>query len=134
MTPGKGIAAHFMNLHIQINELQPSLFGLRKFDKRRSLPFTYTQYIKFKSNRAVHQAYNIVVSQLVPILYISSSATAAMDEIMILISTMSGNGFYKPRLLRIINQFLARNHFPGVRFNTQEILSSLHSQGDYTIQ
>jgi hypothetical protein len=134
MTPGKGIATHFMNLHIQINELQPSLFGLRKFDKRRSLPFTYTQYIKFKSNRAVHQAYNIAVSQLVPILYISSSVTAAMDEIMILISTMNVNRFYKPRLLRIINQFLARNHFPGVRFNTQEILSSLHSQGDYTIQ
>jgi hypothetical protein len=28
MTPRKGIAAHFMNLDIQINELQPNLFGL----------------------------------------------------------------------------------------------------------
>jgi hypothetical protein len=94
MTPGKGIAAHFMNLHFQINELQPNLFGLRKFDKRRSLPFTYTQYIKFKFNRAVHQAYNIAVSQVVPILYISSSVTIAIEEFPWYQIQHSGDSFF----------------------------------------
>ena len=86
--PGKGICAHFMNMELQVNEANPSLFSFKKFDKRRSLPFAYTQYIKFHSNRTVHQAYNIVVSQLLPILYISNSDAAALAEINILISTM----------------------------------------------
>jgi hypothetical protein len=38
----------------------------------------------------VHQLYNIVVSQLVPILYISNYDTAAMEEIMLLITTILG--------------------------------------------
>ena len=60
--PNKGICAHFMNMELQVNEANPSQFSLRKFDKRQNLPFAYTQYIKFHSNRMVNQAYNIVVS------------------------------------------------------------------------
>ena len=46
-TPSKGILAHFMNMELQVNELNPLLFSFRKFDKRRSLTFAYKQYIKF---------------------------------------------------------------------------------------
>ena len=62
LVPGRGIAAHFMNVEIMINETLPTQFQFCKFDKRHSLPFKYTQYIKFKSNRCVKQAYNIAIS------------------------------------------------------------------------
>ena len=123
--PSRGTAAHFMNMEICINETCPQNFSIRKFDKRRNLPFTYTQYIKFRSNRPVHQAYNIAISQVLPILYISNSTEAVMEEIHILISTMAANGFYKPRLLRILHRFLSNGHFPGIKLNIEDIYSSL---------
>ena len=51
--PSKGIQIHFMNLEVNVNESDSQLYSFRKYDKRRSLPFNYTQYIKFKSNRNV---------------------------------------------------------------------------------
>ena len=91
--PNRGISVHFMNIKFSLNEQPLGQFAFWKYDKRRSLPFQYTQYIKFKSNRAVYQACNIAISQVLPILYISSSTLAALDEILILISTMCSNGF-----------------------------------------
>ena len=82
-----------MNMELQVNEANPSLFSFRKFDKMKNLPFAYTQCIKFHSNRMVHQAYNIVISQLLPIVYISNSKAAAIAKINIFISTMCYNGF-----------------------------------------
>jgi hypothetical protein len=90
LVPTKGIAAHFMNIDLRVNELHPELYSFINFDKRWNLPFPYILYIKLLSNRAVHQLYNIVVSQLVPILYISNYDTAAMEEIMLLITTILG--------------------------------------------
>jgi hypothetical protein len=121
------IAMHFMNVDFHINGLQPKLYSFQKFDKRQKLHFPYTEYIKFLSNRAVHQAYNIVISQLVPILYISNFNTTTMDEIQILISTMCTNGFYKPWLLSIINKFLIKNQFPSVKIDIQKIIYFLLS-------
>jgi hypothetical protein len=116
-----------MNVDFHINGLQPKLYSFQKFDKRQKLHFPYTEYIKFLSNRAVHQAYNIVISQLVPILYISNFNTTTMDEIQILISTMCTNGFYKPWLLSIINKFLIKNQFPSVKIDIQKIIYFLLS-------
>jgi hypothetical protein len=124
-TLGKGILAHFMNVELQVNEANPLLFSFRKFDKRRNLPFAYTQYIKFHSNRAVHQAYNIVISQLLPILYISNYDSTALDEIKILISTMCCNGFQKTRLMAIIKRFLQKGFFPGCQVDIQNIVLTL---------
>jgi hypothetical protein len=124
-TPDKGIHAHFMNVELQVNEANPLLFSFRKFDKRRCLPFAYTQYIKFQSNRAVHQAYNIVISQLLPILYISNYDSAAIDEINILISTLCCNGFQRTRLITIIKRFLQTGHFPGCQVDIQNIVLTL---------
>ena len=123
--PHKGITAHFMNAEFILNEDNPQKFTYRKYDKRRGLPFHYTQYIKFRSNRAVHQAYNIAVSQVLPILYISNSETAALAEIRILISTMSANGFQQARLIRTISNFLHKGTFPGVHMDIQKIITSL---------
>jgi len=73
----RGVAAHFLNLHISINSIQRS-YSTYKFDKRRSLPFKYTQFIKFSSNRPVKQSYNTIIFQVLPILYISTSISAAI--------------------------------------------------------
>lgn len=123
--PDKGIKAHFMNAELHLNESDPTLYSLRKFDKRRDLPFMYTQYIKFHSNRPVQQAYNIVISQVLPILYISNSNSAANDEILCLVDTLSSNGFRRTRLLRIISRFLLKGPFPGSKVDILSLASSL---------
>jgi len=92
--PLKGIHANFMNFEIKVSEDEPSAYRVCKYDKRRALPFSYTQYIKFQSNRPIKQAYSISVSQTVPILYISNSVEAATVEIQLLIETLVNNGFY----------------------------------------
>ena len=89
------ISAHFMNVEIKVNTTLPDAYTFRKYDKKRALPFKYTQYIKFKSNRSVKQACNIAISQLVPILYISNRDEEAISEILILITTMTEKGSTK---------------------------------------
>jgi hypothetical protein len=123
--PCKGIQAHFMNMEITVNDNDPNLFSLRKFDKRRALPFQYTQYIKFKSNRCVRQAYNIAISQVLPILYITTSVMDASREILILIDTMTNNGFNRRCLVNNITQFMSNGSFPGTRLNIQEVVSAI---------
>ena len=48
VSPKHGIIAHFMNLSIHVYEETSGQYIMRKFDKRRDLPFTYTQFIMFK--------------------------------------------------------------------------------------
>jgi len=123
--PERGISAHFMNVEITVHENDPHGYNFRKYDKRRSLPFKYTQYIKFQSNRPIHQAYNIPISQVLPVLYISSTDSAATEEIITIIETMTNNGFKRDRLLRSIRRFLSNGPFPAVRIDIQNIRASL---------
>lgn len=52
--PHSGIIAHFMNVLIIITNEENAMFIMQKFDKQRELPFSYSQFIKFKSNRPVN--------------------------------------------------------------------------------
>jgi hypothetical protein len=114
-----------MNVEISVNTKNNELYTFKKFDKRRALSFKYTQYIKSKSNRCVTQAYNIAISQLLPILYISNTNDAAIYEISLLINTMTKNGFNNLRLRKNIRQFLLTSSFPGVKANIQRILFTI---------
>lgn len=42
-----GLQAYFMNINIIVHQIAPMLYMFRKFDKQRTLPFWYMQYIKF---------------------------------------------------------------------------------------
>ena len=86
--PNHGVKAHFMNVLINVSSENLRTFTLQNFDKRCDLPFTYTQYIKFNSCRPVKQAYNVVISQTIPILYLSSDIQLAMLEIQNLVNKM----------------------------------------------
>lgn len=123
--PERGIKAHFMNLEISIDENQPGLYQTAKFDKRRALPFKFTQYIRFRSNRPIRQSYSIPVSQTVPILYLSSTFSAALFEIEKLILTLQENGFQKPQLICTITRFLEENAFPGLKFDLSTLIEHL---------
>jgi len=125
--PQRGVHAHFMNLDIIITSLdgQPQNFQLRKYNKRRDLPFAYTQYIKFWSNRPIKQSYAVAVSQTFPIMYLSSSVEDASTEIHRLIATLETNGFKRPRLITEINWFLMGNNFPGIRFDLKQLVNQL---------
>jgi hypothetical protein len=123
--PKRGIQAHFMNYEFQVNELTPHEFNFSKFNKQRNLSFPYIQYIKYRSNRSVHQSYNIAISQVLSILYISSTDLAAFEEIRILINTLTSNGFHEPRLIKVITRFLLKGPFPGSRVDVQRIVATL---------
>lgn len=123
--PARGIQANFMNMEIKVSEQDPTMYSTRKYDKRRALPFVYTQYIKFRSNRPIKQSYSIAVSQSVPILYLSSTTEAATTEIRMLIQTLTNNGFHEPRVRKTILDFLNNNEFPGVKFDMQQLCANL---------
>ena len=123
--PKCGIIAHFMNVLITITDENSGKFVMQKYDKRRELPFRYSQYIKFRSNRPVKQAYNIVISQTVPILYLSSNTEVALHEINTLITTLSANGFRISKLRQIVTLFLSKNHFPAIRFSKDQLLQRI---------
>jgi hypothetical protein len=123
--PNHGVKAHFMNVLVDVSCENIGTFTLQKFDKRRDLPFTYTQYIKFNSCRPVKQAYNVAISQTIPILYLSSDAQLAMMEIQSLINTLSRNGFRKHKLLQVITSTLSKTTFPAIRFKVTDLISLL---------
>lgn len=98
---------------------------IKKFDKRRALPFAYTQFIKFNSNRPVRNAYNVIISQVLPILYLSNNDQSAIDEILLLLHIMERNGFQRQQLLNKVRSWLAHGHFPASRVNLVTILDAL---------
>ena len=59
--PQSGIKAHFMNVLLTVTNEDDGMFIMQKDDKRRELPFNYSQFIKFKSNRPVKHAFTISV-------------------------------------------------------------------------
>lgn len=126
----RGVLAQFMNVELMVNEEYPRMYTYKKYDKRRGLPFQYTQYIKFRSNRPVRQAYNICISQVLPIIYISNNDKDAIREIQCLITTMCSNGFQKNRLLNTICQFLEKGPFPAARVNIEQIIHELYMESN----
>ena len=127
--PLYGIKAHFMNVLLTVTNEELGSFIMQKYDKRRELPFSYSQYIKFKSNRPVKQAYNVAISQTVPILYLSNNQEVALQEIHALFTTLSANGFRFTKLQQIVTKFLNDNQFPALRFDKDQLL--LRLQGMY---
>jgi hypothetical protein len=60
--PTRGVRAHFMNLDIILDEASKGAFHTCKYDKWCDLPFEFSQYIQFNSNRPIKQAYSIAIS------------------------------------------------------------------------
>lgn len=116
VSPKHGIWAYFMNVLIHVYEETSGQYIMRKFDKRRYLPFKYTQFIMFKSNKPVKQTYNVIISQMIPILYLSFNVYVAAQEVAILFLTLSSNGFRIQKLRQTMILFLLNNHFPALKF------------------
>ena len=131
--PTHGIQAHFMNALVSISNEIHGRFTLQKFDKRRDLPFKYTQYIKFNSNRPVKQAYNVIISQTVPILYLSNDINLAKLEISKLISTLTSNGFRKSKLLQLVILTLSKTNYPAVSFEVKDLITALQGKITYNL-
>lgn len=131
--PHWGLSRHFLNVHISISDFCSGSYSSAKFDKRRRLPFPFQQFIQFKSNRPVQQSYNIVISQVVPILYMSSDPMLAFQEIQILLNTLKANGFRYHRLARIVIRFCSSNVFPGLRFDLDKLLLLLSPSVDHRV-
>jgi hypothetical protein len=111
-----------MNVLIHMDGETSRKYIMRKFDKRRKLLFKYTQFIKFKSNRPVKQAYNVVISQNVPSLYLSNNASMTAQEVVALFTALSSNGFRIHKLRQKVVIFLVNNHFPTLKFCKDELI------------
>lgn len=113
--------AHFLSIRIIIFDTTLGSFHTEKYDKRKSLLFQFQQYIWFLSNRPVKQAYNISLSQTLPILYISSSSYRALLEIQTMINTFVENGFLAPRLYRMVLNFCTTGFFLSICYSIEDL-------------
>jgi len=118
-----------------MSSLDPILdnYHLSKFDKRLDLPFFYAQYIVFHSNRSIKQSYGIVISQTIPIMYLSSDVSSMARKIHILMTSLERNGFYHKRLLESITRFLSTNSSPRVRFDVNSLIGVLRYHNSYML-
>lgn len=130
--PFCGIKGHFLNVQLERVNTETGEFITTKFDKRRSLPFRFQQYIQLKSiqlksNQSIQHAYNITISQMMPILCMASSHVLAIHELNILAQTLHNNGFATPRIYRLMLQFCSNQTLPGLRFDITKLVPLLEN-------
>jgi hypothetical protein len=123
--PQRGTSAHFLNMQISIINEENGIYRTHKFDKRRNLPFAYSQFLQFKSNRSVSQSYNIIQSQAFPILYISNNIHDVLNELEFLLQALTANGFRRHRLINRLLKFLLLGSFPALKFDLLEVIQYL---------
>lgn len=123
--PQRGTSAHFMNMQISIINEVDGVFRTHKFDKRRNLPFEYSQFLQFRSNRSVSQSYNIVQSQAFPILYLSNNIYDVLNELEYLLQALTTNGFRRHRLKSRLIKFLRTGSFPALKFDLLQVIENL---------
>jgi hypothetical protein len=123
--PQRGTSAHFMNMQISIINEADGEFRTHKFDKRRNLPFQYSQFLQFRSNRSISQSYNIIQSQAFPILYLSNNVHDAVNELEFLLQALTANGFRRHKLKSRLLRFLRLGSFPALKFDLLKVIQSL---------
>lgn len=124
--PDWGLAGHFLNVKIEITNFTLGIYQSTKFDKRRLLLFQFQQYIHFKLNRPVLQSYNIIISQIIPILYMCNSVLAAYEELQVLLDTLHTNGFFRLRLAKLVYRVYTTEAFPGICFQLIDLIHLLN--------
>lgn len=110
-----------MNVLVSISDEDSGMFMLHKFVMRRGIPFTYTQYLKFRSNRPIKQAYNVVVSQKNHILYLSYDVNQALHKIKnFVFYTLANDGFQKDKLLQVMIMTITKTTYIAVNFKVND--------------
>lgn len=71
------------------------------------------------------QTYNVIISQTIPILYLSNDMLLAKQEISRLISTLTNNGFRKHKLLQLVLITLSRTYYPTIKFEVKDLIAAL---------
>lgn len=132
--PFSGTKGHFLNVQLEITDTETGEFISTKHDKRRSLPFRFQQYIQLKSNRPVQQAYNVTISQMMPILYMASSHELAIQELDILAQTLYKNGFAATRIYRLMIRFCTKQFLPGIRLDLTRLCDLLKDRAFAPLQ
>ena len=123
--PQRGTNAHFMNIQISIINEVEGVFRTHKFDKRRNLPFQYSQFLQFKSIRSMSQSYNIIQLQAFPILYLSNNEHDALNELEFLLKILTANGFRLHKLKSRLLNFLRLGSFPALKFDLLKVIHNL---------
>ena len=99
-----------------------STYTLRRYVKRRTLPFPTMQYVFYNSNRPVSSVMGIATSQLLPILYVHSSAEGATSELADLVRQLVHRNFPYRKLCRQLQDKLCNDPYPGLRFDTDLVI------------
>jgi hypothetical protein len=114
-----------MNLQISIINEAEGLFRTHKFDKRKNLPFQYSQFLQFKSNRSVSQSYNIIQSHAFPIMYLTNNVHDVLNKLEFLLQVLTANGFRRQKLKCRLIKFLRLGSFPAIKFDLSKVIDSL---------
>lgn len=117
-----------MNMQVDIHPHHSTKFLIKKYNKRRALPFKYMQFIKFHSNRPVRNAYNIIISQVLPVLYLSNTVQATINEIRELLHTLTSNGFVENWLCSKVTSWLSNGHFLGTKVDVHAIMHEINGE------
>jgi hypothetical protein len=118
-----GTKVHFLNFTIAVHAPgTPGGYTLHRFVKRKTLPFPTVLYLQCASNRPVSAVYGVAKSQLLPFMYVNSTALGAQNDLIELISTLVANGCSAWRLIRELQSMLIPCHFPGLGFDVTDIV------------
>ena len=118
-----GIKCNYLNFTLTVLDHETGSFSLTRYVKRRELPFPTTQYLLFHSNRPVRLVYGVVSSQLVPILYVHSTAASASIELRELVHILvDRKGFPMWKVRSLISQALKRDsNYPGLLYDVADM-------------
>lgn len=87
------------------------------------------QFIVFKSYKLIKQTYDMVLSQIVPMLYLSKNAFVTPQEVFALLTIVSSNGFRIQKLKQLVILYLTNNDFPTITLCKNKLVLLIKDMG-----
>ncbi|GBG76847.1 hypothetical protein CBR_g23062 [Chara braunii] len=103
---GCGRKANFLCVTITITSPETGTYVTSRHDKRADLGFASCRFMKYKSNRSVKQALQIITAQVAQILLLCSKPGDAAEEIKKVMTAMRNNGFARDAYWGVVRKTL----------------------------
>lgn len=118
-----GFQVHYLNFTLTV----ASGGGLHvcRYVKRKSLPFPVVSFVRFDSNRPVRMFYGVLLSQVMPYIYVNSDVTGFVKDISELVHVLASTGAPMVPLIQRVVANLRPEMFPGVQFSLDSAGSKL---------
>ncbi|KAJ7535304.1 hypothetical protein O6H91_12G027000 [Diphasiastrum complanatum] len=88
-----GTLANFLNMTIVVTSVSNASYFMTKYDKRKAISFASLQYILHDANRPASFSYKLILSQILPLLYICFNENEVAAQMYIVLLAFKKNGF-----------------------------------------